>query len=230
MVMGGPAVAILVPMLGRPHRVEPLLDSVATATKTGTYRVLFLVTPGDTAVIEAADRAANGHDDIEWMRVDHEGPGNYAAKINAGYRATWEPTVFLGADDLAFHAGWYDAAASRLDDPRVGVVGTNDLCNKRVERGEHATHFLVRRSYIDKYGTVDERHKVLHEGYPHEYVDDELVGTARKRDAWAFAADSIVEHLHPMVGKAPMDELYAAQPERMRIGRKIYRDRRHLWT
>jgi hypothetical protein len=71
---------------------------------------------------------------------------------------------------------------------------------------------------------------VLFEGYPHEYVDDEFVGTARKRGAWAFAADSHVEHLHPSWGKAPMDPMYAAQRKRMTAGAMIYRSRRPLWT
>ena len=49
------------------------------------------------------------------------------------------------------------------------------------------------------------------------------------RNAYAFAPDSVVEHLHPQVGKAPMDDLYAAQQTRMRAGYRIYRRRRHLW-
>jgi hypothetical protein len=110
-----------------------------------------------------------------------------------------------------------------MNDPRIGVVGTQDLCNGRTLRGEHATHFLVRRSYMLERGTVDERGKIFHEGYPHEYVDDELVGTARARGAWAFAEASIVEHLHPSVGKAPLDPLYEQQRARMRRGQRLRR-------
>ena len=125
--------------------------------------------------------------------------------------------------------GWLSAALARLA-PGIGVVGTNDLGSPRVMAGEHATHSLVTRSYADEFGTIDEPGKVLHEGYVHEFVDDELVATARFRSAWAFAVDSHVEHLHPCWGKAPMDRLYAGQSERIRAGRKLYDRRRHLWA
>jgi len=141
---------------------------------------------------------------------------------------TDEPLLFFGADDLHFHPGWLDAARAEFR-PGIGVVGTQDLCNRRVLRGEHATHFLVTREYAEL-PLIDGGRGPLCEEYPHEFVDDELVGTARHRGAWAFAAGSVVEHLHPDAGKAPSDELYAAQAERMRRGRPIFNKRRALWT
>jgi hypothetical protein len=114
-------------------------------------------------------------------------------------------------------------------DGRAEVVGTQDLCNPRVIEGEHATHFLVSRYYYEAWGTLDERPAIFHEGYPHEYVDDELIGTAKMRDAYAFADDSIVEHLHPLVGKAPSDALYEASASRMKQGRALFIKRRKLW-
>lgn len=210
-------------MLGRAHRVGPLLESLAAATTD--YRVLFLLTPGDTDVIGAVETAGG-----DWVAVQRRDRGDYARKINAGYRATTEPLLFLGADDLHFHPHWFERAVAPFTDSRVGVVGTNDLGNRRVISGDHATHALVRRSYIDEHGTIDEPGKVLHEGYAHEYVDDELVGTAKHRGAWAFAADSVVEHLHPQWGKAPSDPMYDAQAERMSTSRHLFLRRRRLWT
>lgn len=186
--------------------------------------MLFLCTLGDTAVIEAIDAVGAEHVDLDPNPV-----GDYATKINTGYRSTVEPLLFLGADDLAFHPRWFERAFSYMS-RRVGVVGTNDLGNARVMRGEHATHSLVSRSYVEQFGTIDEPGKVLHEGYVHEYVDDELVGTARKRQAWAFAPDSIVEHLHPNWGKAPSDAMYEQEGERMAASRKLYQRRARLWT
>ena len=215
-------VAILVPMLGRPHRVGPLLDSIdATAPAA---RVLFCVSPSDTAVHKAVDQAGR-----ERITVPFHPVGDYARKINAGYRHTREPLIFCGADDLLFHPGWYEVAVKHLGDG-IGVVGTNDLGSPRVMAGDHSTHSLVARDYANRLGTIDQRGQILHEGYPHEYVDDELVGTAKHRGAWAFAVDSHVEHLHPNWGKAPNDGLYAQQQMRMRRGAALYRQRRRLWT
>lgn len=218
------ATVIIVPVLRRPHRVEPVLDSIEAATP-GPHRVVFVASPDDHSE-QAAVRAAGAD-----LLVLDEPPtgGDYARKINAAHRASNEPLLFLGADDLAFHPGWLERAQARLDTPGVHVVGTNDLGNSRVVAGEHATHSLVTRWYVDHHGTIDEPGKVLHEGYEHEFVDDEFVATAKKRAAWAFAADSIVEHLHPLWGKAPTDPLYDDQARRMRIGRRLYRRRSHLW-
>lgn len=213
-----PALAVLVPVLGRPHRIVPFLQSLAAATP-GRYRVVFIADSHDTPTIGAIEKAH-----ATPLIVD----GNYAHKINKGVHATSEQLLFLGADDLHFHPGWLEAAKAKLT-PGIGVVGTNDLCNGRVIAGEHSTHSLVTRAYTEL-GTIDDPTRLLHEGYPHEFVDDEFVQTAMYRGAYAHAHDSVVEHLHPQVGKAPMDDLYAAQRQRMRHGARIYRRRRHLWT
>lgn len=211
---------VLVPMLGRPHRVAPLLASLRA---TCDARPLFVVSPDDLEVHDAVDREGEQRITVDW-----EPAGDYARKTNAGYQATDEPLLFLGADDLLFHPGWLEAATAKMTG-KVGVVGTNDLCNPRTADGRHSTHSLVSRAYADEFGTLDGPGAILFEGYVHEWSDDELVGTARKRRAYAHAADSHVEHLHPMNGKAPMDASYSQQGERMQASRALYLQRRRRW-
>lgn len=208
---------VLVPVLRRPHRVVPLLESLGDSACA-----LFIASPDDHEEQAAIRRA--GADMIVLEQPPRH--GDYARKINAGYRQSTEEWLFLGADDLSFHDGWLGAAMAE----QTRVVGTNDLGNPRVIAGGHATHSLVHRSYVDQFGTIDEPGKLLHEGYPHEFVDDEFVATAKLRGEWSFAAESVVEHLHPSWGKAPMDSLYARQRQRMRAGRKVFERRSHLWT
>jgi hypothetical protein len=209
-------------MLRRPHRVAPLIESLTASGADA--RALFICSADDLETREAVD--ASGADNIV---VDWPGgtPGDYARKINAGYQASTEPYLFTGADDLHFHKGWLDAA---LWHRPAQVIGTNDLGNERVVRGDHSTHTLVRRRYIDRCGLIDEPGKVLFEGYQHEFCDDELVGTAKKRGVWAFAFDAHVEHLHAHYLKAPMDDIYAAQGDRMNASRKLFTKRQRLWT
>ncbi len=202
--------------------MAPLLNSIEEATPGAL--ALFLAEAHDRPEHEALEREL-GREALR-VRVD-TGGGNYAMKINRGVSLCDEALLFLAADDLAFRPGWLEVAKSKLTDG-VGVVGTNDLCNPRVITGEHSTHSLVTREYAAQ-GTIDEPDKLLHEGYLHEFVDDEFVETAKFRGAYAHADDAIVEHLHPMVGKAPTDALYAAQRRRMRKGRPIYAKRRQLW-
>ena len=223
--MSGPAVVIVVPVLGRPHNVGPLVASLREVTAETTARLLFVATRGDDEEIAEIQRLGQ-----DLLVVPPRARGDYAHKINTGYRQSTEPFLLLGADDIRFRSGWWEAALPHFDDPKIGVVGTNDLGNARVISGEHATHSIVRRSYVDEFGTIDESGKVLHEGYPHEFVDDEFVETARLRGAFVSEPTSIVEHFHPLWRKAPTDRLYDGQARRMRAGRGLYNRRRRLWT
>jgi glycosyltransferase involved in cell wall biosynthesis len=218
--MTSPELAILVPVLNRPQNVEPLLESISHSTP-GDWRVIFLVDPSDDAELEAIyDAIVVFGTDRVWFR---ECGGSYAAKINFGARHTDAPLVFLAADDLRFRRGWLDAARQHLSKD-TQVVGVNDLCSDRVQRGEHATHFLMTREYALQ-PTVDGGRGPLHEGYRHWFCDDELVATARRRGVLAFARDSIVEHFHPMNGKAPDDETYRKGREHQRQDRALFRQR-----
>lgn len=213
---------IVIPMLGRPHRVQPLLASIRAATPRA--RVLFALSPADDKVVAAVRREQQRS-----ITVPFRPTGDYARKINTGYRATSHPLIFCGADDLRFYPGWLEAAIAQLR-PGIGVVGTNDLGSPRVVAGNHSTHSLIVRDYADRFGTIDQPGAILHEGYPHEWVDDELVGTAKFRGAWAYAPNAKVEHLHPNWGKAQSDRLYGQQTARIRAGKPLFQRRSRLWT
>jgi glycosyltransferase involved in cell wall biosynthesis len=213
--------AILVPVLNRPHRVELVLANIAEVTPE-PHRLLFIADSDDQAELDALDSMG-----AEYITL--EPPVNWARKVNVGYEETGEPFFFVGADDLSYRADWFSRAMAYMK-PGIGIVGTNDLANPRVMCGEHATHMLIRRSYIEEHsGVADEPGKVIHEQYPHEYGDDELIQTAMARGAYAHAFDSLVEHHHPMVGKAPDDDTYRLGRQRTKQGRRLFFRRQHLW-
>lgn len=214
---------IIVPVLRRPHRVEPLIDSIEAATPQA-HRTLFVCSPDDEQEIAAIEKLGAEHICTPEPYLS----GDYARKINLGYRASWEALMFLGADDLSFQPGWFDKAYEGLGEG-IGVVGTNDLTNRRTNRF-HSTHSLVTREYADKFGTIDDRHKVLHEGYHHVFCDDELVATALHRGAYVHADACYVEHLHPMKQKAPRDDVYDHGISQFAVDRRKFQDREHLWT
>jgi hypothetical protein len=109
---------------------------------------------------------------------------------------------------------------------KAQVVGTNDLANPRVMRGEHATHMLISRGYIDEHGASwDGAGVVCHEGYRHWFVDDEIVSVAKRRGVFQVALASEVEHLHPMVGKAENDAIYDLGAEHSKQDEKLFKDR-----
>lgn len=155
--------------------------------------------------------------------------GDYARKINAGYRASDRPYIFTGADDLIFHDGWYDACLALMSET-VGFVGTVDGgANARTMRGQHSTHSLVARWYADQGCSMDETEMIYHEGYWHEFCDDEAVGTARYRGAYDHAFDAVVEHRHMLLDASLDDDTYRHGRENTARSRMLHRRRRGLW-
>lgn len=206
---------VLVPVLRRPHRVRPLLESARGTTPEA--RVCFIPDPDDAEEKVAIEE--HGGEILLEMN------GGWAAKLNRGIQATDEPLIFLGADDLDFRPGWYEAA-SRLITDKVGLVGVNDLIRRR---REHTTHFLMARWYA-QLPTMDGRPGPLTEAYHHSFTDDELIGTAKKRGAYAYAEDALVEHLHPFGGTGVDDEIYRLGRQQFRQDRALFHRRQHLWT
>lgn len=224
--MKAATVVIGIPVLNRPHLVKPLLKNIAEATPE-PHLVLFIADSDDQVELKALDAAG-----AEYITM--EPPVNWAAKINALYRETTSEFIFAGADDLLYHPDWLTRALSHMK-PGIGIVGTNDLANDRTMTGKHATHMLIRRSYIDEQsGVVDEPGKVIHSGYPHEFGDDELIQTAMARGAYAHAFDSLVQHCHPIVGpmagKVPDDDTYRLGRARTKQGRRLFHSRKRLWA
>lgn len=116
--------------------------------------------------------------------------------------------LFITGDDVRFYPGWLDHAQAAAGD-KHHVVGTNDMSNPRVMAGKHATHILLRTSYVDEVGASwDEPGLIAHEGYRHWYVDDEIVTAAQQRGVWTSAPNSVVEHMHPAWGKGRQDAVY----------------------
>lgn len=190
--------AVIVPVLRRPQHAEPFMSSLRASTGLAT---VYAIADHDDADTIAAWRTAGAD-------VLSSNAHTFAEKVNLGYRETDEPWIFITGDDVRFAAAWLDHAQAVAGN-RFHVIGTNDLGNPRVTSGEHATHLLIRRSYVDDTGASwDGPKAVAHEGYRHWYVDDEIVTAAKQRGAWAMALGSIVEHLHPAWGKGETDEVY----------------------
>lgn len=212
--------AVVIPVLSRPDNVAPLMESLRAST--GLATAYFVVDAADTA-----ERAAVLAAGAKELAYDAERAGTFAQKVNHAYDHTTEPWLFLCGDDVRFKAGWLDHAQMMAHAYNLDVIGTNDLANPRVMAGEHATHMLIRRSYIAEHGASwDGPGVVCHEGYAHWFVDDEIVTVAQQRGVWGMALGSRVEHLHPIFGTAPDDAVYQlgqqhAQADSARFARRV---------
>jgi hypothetical protein len=210
---------ILVPALGRPQNIPPLMESLEVTSEP--YRVIFICSPGDDEQIDACFKAAETRI-APWPA----GRADFAKKINWAYGFTTAEWIFQAATDVKFHLGWDVAALSVAERTGKQVIGTNDLHNPQVKRGMQSTHTLFARSYIEEWGgTFDSTGKVFSTRYDHQYVDLEFCQTARQRDCWAFAKQSIVEHLHPHWGLAEHDETYEKATRQSLADRRLFQQR-----
>ncbi len=211
-------IAVIVPVLSRPQRVRPLLDSFRAATNPDDAALYFVAQRSDLA--ELAALQSNGVTPI--LVGDDE--RSWAKKINRGYAETTEPWLLLGADDLAFKPGWVEAVLPLLKH-HCGVIGTNDMGNPMVIAGQHSTHPLVYRPYADMLGTMDQNHAVVHDGYDHNFPDTELVMTAKARRLYVHCAGCMIEHLHPAWGKAKTDHVYELGNKHVHRDHRLFQQR-----
>jgi hypothetical protein len=220
----GDDLTVIVPLWRRTKNITRVYVSAWEATPEA--QILFMVSEGDGEVLDAVSELV----DAEYLITAGPGgePGDYARKINAGYRETDREWLFTGADDLLFTPGWYEAARAhaKID---TGVIGTVDRCNGRTALGEHSTHSLVARWYADFGGSMDAERMIYHEGYVHEYCDDELVQTAMMRGAYAHAFDAVVEHRHMLIDPTLDDAVYRHGRRHSRLSRRLYLRRKFLW-
>jgi hypothetical protein len=207
---------ILIPVLGRPHRVKPVLESATAATPCAD--VLFIADPDDTDELEV----------LTCEGADFIAPGGtYAEKINQAVREVTSPLVFTGADDLTFIPGWFEKAKAHMSD-EIRVVGITDQVTERNRLGHHAPHFLMCRDYA-LIPTISGGRGPFCEEYRHCWVDNEFIATAEQRGVIHIATDSQVHHHHFFDGSAEMDATYEKGQSFYRLDRRTFRRRRKLW-
>jgi hypothetical protein len=192
-------IAVIVPVLRRPHRAAPFMESLRASTASVS---VYAVATDDDAETWSAWIVAQAN-------VLSSPRTTFPEKVNYAFIATAEPWLFLTGDDVAFHPGWAEELLRVAAETDAQVVGSNDLANPRSEDGSHSPHVLISREYIAERGASwDGPGIVAHEGYRHMFVDDEIVTVAKQRGVFAFARDAVVEHLHPVVDKAEVDATY----------------------
>jgi hypothetical protein len=218
-------IAILVPVLGRAHQIEPLVQNITLATGS-PHQIILIVSPDDPAAKTARTTTATVMT-ATWQ-PEH---ADYAKKLALGYHNTDEPWLFQAATDLVFHPGWDLHALTVAERTGCQVIGTNDLGNPLVKRGTHSTHTLIARDYIaTQGGTADDSGVIFSEAYDHQWSDSEFIETARRRRTFAFSKRSVVEHLHPHWGKADMDPTYEKAHRSTTDDMRLFTERRRTVT
>lgn len=160
---------------------------------------------------------------------------SYASNINNMFEVmngvTKNEYFFCASDDLNFHKGWDIALVESIKSMRSHhVFGTNDLMNRRVLLGKHATHFLVSYDYIrEQGGVIDNSYPVMFE-YRHNFCDSEFIDTAKFRNEFLPVLNSIVEHNHHSFNKSEFDETYQKGSSTVKKDRHVYQIRSRMYA
>lgn len=134
-------IAILIPTLGRAHRIPEIIENVRKTAPRA--RVHFIAERTDRPTVRA----------LKGTKATIGDFGTYGKAINAGYADCPEDILMTSDDDCIYHKGWLGAALREMKG-KIRVVGTNDLHNPYVLSGDHSTHSLIDRRYIDEVGGV----------------------------------------------------------------------------
>lgn len=208
---------ILIPTFRRANRLPRVIENARACSPGCGVIIIGEASDPDTRAAALATGA---------KYCDNQGPASYAGAINTGAAHSEADWIFTGADDLEFTPGWFARCAQSMQDIAVDVIGTNDGDWPATATGASASHMLVRRQYIDQRGGAADavRGQVLHDGYGHYCVEQELVFTAQARGRYAHCADAMVLH------KPERTDAKAAQNEARRAkDRALYDSRKPLW-
>ena len=207
--------AILVPSLGRPHRLREAVANIHRNTPE-EHHLLFCV--GDEESKAVLDELG------EWYLDDTDDPDKrYVTRMNKLVREVDWPSIFFGSDDVIHHPGWLSAALRQMD-TGASVVVVNDL------RNANGTQAVMRTTYLPR-AVFDAPGQAFHHGYLHNFADTEQFFTAFKRGAYARAMNSFVEHLHPVFGAGnaiPWDDTYVNAQRGWDVDAALYNARAAL--
>jgi hypothetical protein len=194
--------AVVVPSRGRPHTVAQLAQAFRDTCTERTW-LLFAVDEDDPQYL--AYRDAVGEASATGLRVQlvAQPGGTMVSALNHAARhllAAPAPVVpdaigFMGDDHRPRTEGWDRAYLTALQS-LPGIVYGNDL----LQGPNLPTQCAISARLVRALGHM------APEVLTHLYVDNYWRDLGRATGCLAYLPDVIVEHLHPMVGKAEWDD------------------------
>ena len=212
---------IYIPTFGRANKLQAVADNIKEATKS-PYVLYWCIEDHDEDSKRLAPQSGK-------VIINHGKPC-YSDALQEIYEQTDEEIFLWGNDDFFFLKNWDEQPMKMMEENKgIGVLGIHD--------GNPHTRFstisLIRRKYIEEQsGVIDMPNRVLYP-YHHNYVDDELTATAKKRDVWAHCPEPAIHHQHhsfKWLGDFPHDATYAKNDKNIALDNETYYSRVHLWS
>ena len=183
---------ILVPSRNRPDSIAELIKSL---DETETESDLIVVIDSDEPQIEAYLELG-----CDVLMVEKNGKGmakplNFAANH---FRDKYRHFAFLGDDHRPRTKNWDTIFINALDEIGIGLVYGDDLL-----QGENLATAVAMSGEI-----VKELGGMVPQDMIHLYLDNFWMTLGKDLNALRYIPEVVLEHLHPIAGKAEWDDQY----------------------
>jgi glycosyltransferase involved in cell wall biosynthesis len=214
-------VAVLIPTLWRPNKMRENVDNLHAVTGREDIDIVFIIEEDD-------EDSLNASKNLNAITLINKRKRNFAGAINTAVQSLDHNYIFGASDDFLFHPNWLPPLMELSEN--YGVVGANDLGNSINNGGIPSVSYLVRRDYVPR-ACIGYPENLLYEGYHHNFTDTELSDCADAHGEHVFCAESIVEHMHPSLGKSIIDRTYmlSFNHEQYYEDNELFMSRRPLW-
>lgn len=199
--------AILVPTRGRPDNLRALINCFAVTEATYADGVALV------AVTDADDPRLEDYQSM-MLRLRIQNPGldiheivlpqwlplvpklNYAAQLLAD---DWYALGFMGDDHWPRTKHWHRQFLGVLGELGTGIAYGNDL----IQGHKLPTQWVMTGDVVQAWGGM------VPARVEHLYCDNAVLMAGRALGRLRYLPEVIIEHMHPVAGKAKVDEQYA---------------------
>lgn len=183
---------VIVPSRGRPQNIDRLNEAWA---ETGA------ATSGTQLLVGLDDDDPTASQYHGWCEI---GPRERMAgtlnRLAVKYAPMYDHIGFMGDDHYPRTPGWDRAISRALDELGTGIVYGNDLLQGK----NLPTAVFMSADIIRATGWM------ALPGARHLFLDNTWLTLGRALDAITYLPDVVIEHLHPVAGKASSDDGYVA--------------------
>lgn len=193
---------VIVPSRGRPESVARVVQAWNETHAWNDARLVFVIDADDPRYAEYFEHHASPPElgaCVYITTMDEWKP--LVPKLNEAARLAAENfkyVAFMGDDHLPRTDGWTEAFISNLGDLKTGIVyGDDGYQGQRLP-----THWAMTSDIVRSLG------RMVPAPVDHLYCDNAIKVLGQGADCLRYLPDVLIEHMHPMAGKAESDAGY----------------------
>lgn len=192
-------ISVLVPTRGRPHNMRRMVDS-GRATADGHPEYVFYIDDDDRPSRDMAEELYAEAGDVQWTHGPR-GALNLSQLWNECQKIAEYNVYQHSCDETIYRTPGWDTAvhqAFQMWPDGIGLVyGRDGIHDENL-----ATHGFITRTWVNAVGYFVPPY------FSSDYNDlwlHEVAGAINRR---VFLPDVFTEHMHPAVGKGPLDQTH----------------------